>query len=363
MTRFGIEEEFSLLDEETFEPVPLGSAAIHALTGGTGIFPPASTGTVKKEFLNSQVEFASSAVQTLAEAEKQLRPCRMALADFARRHGAVSVGMGTAFGIGPAASVTPSDRYGEIARWLGRISDTHHVNGLHVHVEIPDAEARVRAMNAVRPWLPVLLALSANSPFADACDTGHASWRSIIMRRLPMFGSPPHFLDADHYHATVDRLVRVRVIPDVASVAWVARISARYPTVEVRVFDAQLSADDSLVLAALCRALVLTPPADGRVHDTDVVQTSLWSAARWGMDATIAHPVTADPVATRSATGLLLRTVAPALEESGDLAFVEEHLARILREGNGAERQRAAHHDAGIAGLRALVSAPQPAAA
>jgi carboxylate-amine ligase len=374
MTRFGIEEEFALLDEETLVPVPLGSAAIDALTGGTGTFacdgavPDESAGTVKKEFLASQLEFATPPMQTLAEAERQLRPFRQALSDFGRANGAVAVGTGTPFGVAPAGTVTPSDRYDLIARWLGRISDTHHVNGLHVHVEIPDAEARVRALNAVRPWLPVLLALSANSPFAEACDTGHASWRSIIMRRLPVYGSPPHFVDADHYQATVDRLLRAQVIPDAASVAWVARVSARYPTLELRVFDAQLSADDTLLLAALCRALVVTVQSDGgsadnRVHETDALQTSLWSAARWGMDAMLLHPVSAEPVAARSAIELLLQTIAPALEQSGDLAFVNEHLARLLREGNGAERQRRAHRDSGVAGLRTVVGAPQPAAA
>ncbi len=363
MTRFGIEEEFALLDEETLVPVPLGGAAIDALTSGTGTFPPGGAGTVKKEFLTSQVEFATSPVRTLAEAEMQLRLCRSALTDFARAHRAVAVGMGTPFGVGPAGTVTESARYGKIAHWLGLISDTHHVNGLHVHVEIPDAEARVRALNAVRPWLPVLLALSANSAFADARDTGHASWRSIIMRRLPLFGSPPRFIDAAHYHATVDRLVRAHVIPDVASVAWAARISARYPTLEFRVFDAQLCAEDTLLLAALCRALVHTAPAEGTLHDTDVIQASLWSAARWGMDAILMHPVSGEPIAARSAIGLLRRTTAPALEESGDLPFVNQHLARLFREGNGADRQRAAHRDSGIAGLRALVSAPQPAAA
>ncbi|GGD68081.1 carboxylate-amine ligase [Microbacterium murale] len=374
MTRFGIEEEFALLDEETLVPVPLGSAAIDALTGGTGTFPPGSTrpekctGAVKKEFLTSQVEFATSPVQTVAEAEKQLRSCRSALTDFARSNGAVAVGTGTPFGVGPTGTVNASDRYGEIAHWLGRISDTHHVNGLHVHVEVPDAEARVRALNAVRPWLPVLLALSANSPFADGCDTGHDSWRSIIMRRLPLFGAPPQFVDADHYHATVDRLIRAHIIPDAASVAWAARVSARYPTLELRVFDAQLSADDTLLLATLCRALVVTAladtaPPDSHVHDTDAVQTSLWSAARWGMDATLAHPATGEPLSARQAIESLRGTVAPALELSDDRAFVDEHLARILREGNGAERQRAAYRDSGVAGLRALVSAPQPAAA
>lgn len=363
MTRFGVEEEFVLLDEETLVPVPLGSAAIDALTGGAGILPSETAGTVKKEFLESQVEFATSPVQTLADAGQQLRSCRSALIDFARVHGAVAAGMGTPFGVGPPGTVSASERYGGIAHWLGRISDTHHVNGLHVHVEMPDTESRVRALNSVRPWLPVLLALSANSPFADDCDTGHASWRSIIMRRLPLFGAPPHFVDADHYHATVDRLIRAHVIPDAASVAWVTRVSARYPTLEVRVFDSQLCVVDTLVLAALCRALVVTSPVDAHVHDTDAIQTSLWSAARWGMDATLVHPVSAEPVEARSAIELLLQTTAPALDQSGDLAFVNEHLARLLREGNGAERQRRSHRDAGVAGLRALVSAPQPAAA
>ena len=360
MTRFGVEEEFALLDEETLIPVPLGGAAINALSGGTGAH---MSGTVKKEFLTSQVEFATSPVPTLAEAEKQLQPCRRSLSEFARQHGAVAVGMGTPFGIAPVGTVTRSERYGQIAHWLGRISDTHHVNGLHVHVEMPDDEARVRAMNGVRPWLPVLLALSANSPFAEACDTGHDSWRSIVMRRLPLFGSPPHFADADHYHSTVDRLIDAHVIPDVASVAWVARVSARYPTLELRVFDAQLSTADTLLLAALCRALIVTPPVSARVHDTDVVQTLLWSAARWGMDAVLVHPVSGEPIDARSAIELLLRVITPALEESGDLAFVNEHLARVLREGNGAQRQRTAHRSSGLAGLRALVSAPQPAAA
>lgn len=381
MTRFGIEEEFALLDEETLVPVPLGSAAMDALTGGAGTVASGnsvqekSAGTVKAEFLASQLEFATSPMHTLAEAGRQLRQCRLTLAEFARQRSSVAVGTGTPFGVGPTGSVTASERYGTIAHWLGRISETHHVNGMHVHVEIPDAEARVRALNAVRPWLPVLLALSANSPFADACDTGHASWRSIIMRRLPLFGSPPHFVDADHYQATVDRLVRGHVIPDAASVAWVARVSARYPTLELRVFDAQLTADDTLLLAALCRALVVTASADtapsdaapsdsrGPVHDTDDIQTSLWSAARWGMDATLAHPTTGEPVAATLTLQLLLRALTPALAESDDLAFVEEHISRILREGNGAERQRAAYRDSGVPGLRALVSAPQSAAA
>lgn len=346
MTRFGIEEEFQLLDEETLVPVPLGSAAYAAL--------PSGAGAVAEEFLTSQVEFATSPVATIAHAADELHAFRQALSVFAHRHRAVVIGSGTPFGRGPEASVSPSERYGTLAHWLGHIVDSHHADGLHVHVEVPDDEARVRALNAVRPWMPTLLALSGNSPYADGHDTGHHSWRSIIMRRFPLAGCPPCFHDVDDYRTAVDRLVAQRVIPDVASVSWALRISDTYPTVELRLFDAQLTVDDGLLLAALSRALVASAPTDSPAQDTDTVQFSMWAASREGLDATLVHPETDELVSARDVVALLLQTLAPVLEESGDLAFVQEHLARILRSGTGAERQRAAFAENGVAGLRGL---------
>lgn len=348
MTRFGIEEEFALLDEATLVPLPLGSAARKAL--------PSGSGEVAKEFLTSQIEFSTSPVKTLAAAEHELRAFREALDAFAREHGAVAIGTGTPFGVGPSASVSPSARYAMLAHRLGHIIDGHHVSGLHVHVEIPDDQTRVRTMNAVRPWLPVLLALSGNSPYADGHDTRYQSWRSIVMRRLPLAGCPPHFPDIDSYHATIDRLVEQGVILDVASVSWTARLSDRYPTLEFRVFDAQLTADDTLLLAALARALAMSPPGDGRWHDGDAIQASLWAASRDGLDATLMHPGTDTLIPAREAAELLLQTLEPTLADTGDLAFAQRHLHRILRSGNGAERQRAAYAEHGIAGLRSLHS-------
>lgn len=346
MTRFGMEEEFQLLDETTLVPVPLDSAAGAAL--------PSGAGAVTKEFLTSQIEFATSPVATIAQAGEQLRSFRRALSAFAQQHGGVVIGAGTPFGTGPAASVSPSERYDALARWLGHIVDGHHVTGLHVHVEVPDDEARVRALNAVRPWMPVLLALSANSPYADGHDTGHHSWRSIIMRRFPLAGCPPHFPDMDAYRTAIAHLVTQRVIPDVASVSWALRISDSYPTVELRLFDAQLTVDDALLLAALSRALVASAPVDTRPQDADTVQFSMWAAGREGLDATVVRPDTGEFIRARDAVELLLQSLAPVLDESGDLLFVREHLARILRTGTGAERQRAAFAADGIDGLRAL---------
>jgi len=348
VTRFGIEEEFQLLEENTLVPLPLGSAARRAL--------PSGVGTVGKEFLTSQVEFSTTPVLTLSAAREQLRAFRLALASFARDHGAVAIGSGTPFGIGPEASVSTSERYGTVARWLGHIVDEHHVNGLHLHVEVLDDEARVRALNAVRPWMPAVLAVAGNSPFADGRDTGHQSWRTVIMRRLPLTGCPPHFRDMGHYRATVDRLVTQHVIPDLASVCWAARLSETYPTVELRIFDAQLTTEDALLCAALGRALVESAvDMDVPMHDGDAVQASLWAAAREGLDATLVDPFSGDLIPARQAVSLLMQVITPALTASGDLAFAAAHLDRILEAGTGAQRQRDAYAEAGIPGLRALL--------
>jgi len=358
MTRFGIEEEFQLLDEDTLVPVPLGSSARAVL--------PSGAGTVTKEFLTSQVEFSTSPVRTLEAAENQLSAFRGALHAFAGRNQAVAAASGTPFGVGPAASVSESERYGTIARWLGHIADGHHANALHVHIEVPDADDRVRALNAVRPWMPTLLALSGNSPFADGRDTGHETWRTVLMRRFPLAGCPPHFDGIGHYRAAVNRLVAQRIIPDIASVCWSARLSETYPTVELRVFDAQLTIEDTLFFAALGRALVETALVDGTLidgatetdvaaHDGDTIQASIWAAARAGLDATLVHPTSGTLIPARDSARLLLRTVTPALTDSGDVEFVVGHLDRILHAGTGAQRQRAAYEKGGLRGLRELL--------
>ena len=353
MTRFGIEEEFQLLDEDTLVPVPLGSAACAVLPSGAD---PPGGGTVTKEFLTSQVEFSTSPVTTLDAAREELGAFRSALRAFAREHHTVAAGSGTPFGAGPAATVSTGERYETVAGWLGHIVDGHHVNALHVHVEVPGDEHRVRALNAVRPWMPTLLALSGNSPFADGTDTGHESWRTVIMRRFPLAGCPPHFRDMAHYRTVVDRLLAQRVIPDIASVCWAARLSARYPTVELRLFDAQLSTEETLLLAALSRALVdAAADADAPVYPDDDIQASLWAAARGGLDAMLVHPSTGALIAARDSVDLLVHTLTPALKASGDLAFVEEQLGRVLDAGTGAARQRAAYAEGGLPRLRELL--------
>ena len=311
-------------------------------------------GTFSSEFLTCQLEYATSPLNTLDEARTQLMLARAAAAEIAAGEDSILGPVGTPFGTGDG-HVSPSARYREIARWLADIAGGHHVCGCHVHVEIEGDEARVRALNRLRPWLPVLLALGGNAPFWHARITGFRSWRTVLMRRLPTMGCPPLFRDHEHYRRHLDQLIRLRASPDAASLAWAARLSDHYPTVETRVFDTQLDPEDTLLLVALTRAILTTEDLTVLPLDADLVDGALWMAAREGMNAALIDPVTGEVSSARMLLQDLLLLVGPQLEQAGDVAFVHDRIAFMRAEGTGAERQLAALRAGGVPGLAALV--------
>lgn len=345
MGRIGVEEEFVLLDPVTCAPVPLGNAARDALSDA-GL-----PGEVSAEFLTCQVEYATAPAATLADAGAQLRDFRRRLGAFAHEQGVIAAATGTPFARGEPTTVSPSARYAFIAEWLGHIAGGHQACGLHVHVEIPDAVDRLRALNAVRGWLPVLLAMSVNAPFRHGSDTGFGSWRTIMMRRLPTFGAPPAFADEADYAGHRDRLVRTGAAPDAASLAWGARISERYPTVEVRICDSQLDVDDTLLVAALMRGLLTADLPEWPALDTNDVNASLWLAARAGLDARLIDPRDGRVVGARELVEALVALAEPRLREHDDLDFVRERIRILPSEGTGADRQRAVLEAGGAAAL------------
>ncbi|WP_243228382.1 YbdK family carboxylate-amine ligase [Microbacterium sp. CIAB417] len=350
MTRFGVEEEYFFLDPDSLAPVPAAARAKRAL-GDAEI-----AGAFTSEFLTCQLEYATSPAQTLMQAREQITAARAAIAEFAREDGCALGPVGTPFGTGDA-HISPTTRYRDIARWLADIAGGHHVCGLHVHVEIDDPEDRVRALNRLRPWLPVLLALAGNSPFWHSRITGYRSWRTVLMRRLPTMGCPPLFRDHAHYRHHLEELIRVRAAPDAASLAWAARLSERFPTVEVRVFDSQLDPDDALLLAALTRAILTTEQDAGTTLDTDLIDATLWMAAREGLNAALIDPSTGEVSNARMLLQELMRLIEPQLERTGDTAFVRERIAHIRSAGTGAERQLAALRAGGVSGLARLLGA------
>lgn len=357
MARFGIEEEFLLLDEDSLVPVALAGEILRRIGDQD------STGRVTTEYLASQLECLTSPVSTAAEATAQLRELRTLIGTHAAAHAAIAAPVGTPFTTLRSPRISPSPHYDDVAARLAHLTREHEVNGLHVHVEVLDEDERVRALNRLRAWLPLLLALSANSPFANGIDSGFASWRSMLIRRLPSSWCPPRFHDADDYRARVGRLLALGTIGEATSLSWAVRLSERYPTVEARIADTQLSAEDAVLSALLCRAIALASDQRIATDDLDGIDASVWTASRSGMAARIIDPLSGEVTEAWTVAERLLTALGPVLQDLGDADEVHTGIERLRTHGTGAARQRAAHADGGTSALAILLRSGTASAA
>ena len=335
---YGIEEEFVLLDPVTLTAVDRGNEAIAALSAGDG-------GVVGKEFFPSQVEYASPVLHSVADGLDAVLGFRERLRAWAEAAGLVAAGTGTPFRTEPHSDISADARYAHIAGDIAGVTPDHQINGLHVHVAIPDREYGVRASNLLREWLPTLLALSSNSPFWHGADTGFASWRAIHSRRWTTYGVPPRFAGVADHDRTLLALDGVGATFDPGTINWNIRLSAHYPTIEVRVCDAQLDGRSSVALALLTRALVQASAsaAPRKAEQVDITDAALWHAARHGVRETLVHPETGALVTAAAALEALDAFTAPHLTDPREREIVDDLFARALRVGSGAEQQRAAH--------------------
>lgn len=346
---FGIEEEFALLDPHFLETVDLGDRAIRELSDAAG------EGVVVHEFFRSQVEYNSAVFDSAVDAGRAIRDFRRRLADWADHAGVVAAGSGTPFRTGLGVGVTGDTRYESIAADIGGLIPDHQINGLHIHVGISDPDEGIRISNALRPWLPALLALSADSPFWQGEDTRFESWRAIHGRRWTTHGIPPHFRDAGAYRSTVSSLLGVGATSDEGALNWTVRLSRRHPTVEVRICDAQLDADSAIGLAVLVRALAAS------IHDTTVLaepavglwDAALWHAARHGLTADLVDPASGGLLPAAQVVAKLRTAAAPGLHRLGDLDLADRFLRRVLSTGTGSTVQRRSRR-AGIPALAEL---------
>ncbi len=358
MTTIGVEEEYLLLDPDTGLPVPRGEKVREA----AGLGRLAADREVQHELLQAQVEVATPVCETLEEAAGHLLRLRQAVAVAAEEHGCRIAACGASpLRRGRPVAVTDEARYRAMVTKAPQLVAEQLVNGMHVHVAVPGREEGVQVLNRIRAWLPALTAMSANSPLWDGQDTGFASWRTVIFGRWPVSGMPPLFQDAADYDRRIERLLDAGLLADIGQVYWQARLSNRYPTVEVRCSDVQLGADEAVMLAGIIRALVKTAlaetAADAPVpdHAPELLRAAMWHAARHGLGATLVDPGGASRCAG-DVLHQLLRHIVPALEASGDTRQVTALTDRLLRNGTGAERQRAALADGGLRAVTDLIS-------
>jgi glutamate---cysteine ligase / carboxylate-amine ligase len=334
----GIEEEVMLLDPVTWMPASRSEEVLAALDPDVAAHTAAETH-------GSVVELATSPHATVGEATAQLAGLRGGLAGQLGPMGMVAAVAGTH----PLASwedteVSPGARYQFLYASMRELARREPTFALHVHVAVPDERAAIRAFNGLREELPLLLALSANSPFWQGRDSGLASARIPVFQVFPRTGTPRAFGSYEAYVEAVDVLIRCDAIPEPTFLWWDARLQPRLGTIEVRIMDAQTRVRDTAALAALVQCLVrreaLERTDDREPMSPEVLEENRFLASRDGMEAHFVDPAAGRclPVADKLAEAL--RTCAPHAEWLNcrrELASVS-----ALADHTGAQRQRAA---------------------
>ncbi|HWJ10959.1 MAG TPA: glutamate--cysteine ligase [Nocardioides sp.] len=346
----GVEEELLLVDPETRMASPrsqqvLKYAAEHGLPAGD----------LDHELFRHQLETRTPPVTTLADLREHIVNGRRAAANAATGAGLLTAACGATPLHSGEPRTTRDDRYLAMMETFGEVARPGGTCAMHVHVEVASDDEGVRVIDSLRPWLPVLLAISANSPFYRGRDTRYASWRAQAWAHWPSAGPTERFGDAETYHQVCRDLIASGAARDEGMLYFDARLSRTYPTVEVRVADVCTDPDDAVLVAALARALVQhgadsRDTADTGIWRTELVRAAQWRAARYGLAGRLLDPDTAAPTPARAVLEKLVATVGEQLGD--DLEVVRDGVGRVLAE-SGSVRQRAAYERNGgsIAGV------------
>ncbi|MGI5214529.1 carboxylate-amine ligase [Plantactinospora sp. CA-290183] len=338
----GIEEEFLLVD-------PATGAATPAIEAVLAEVPDELRGQVQRELQTSQIEIGTPPGLDLGGLRHSLGLLRTGLAEAADAAGVRVLAVGTGPVAGPVPPVVDNPRFHRMIERYRLLVPGPGVNGMHVHVGVADQEIAVQVLNHLRPWLPLLQAATANSPFYEGVDTGYASWRSVLWERWPSVAPTPWLESHAQYERSIQELIDSGMMLDEGMLYWYARLSSRYPTVEIRIGDVCPSLDDTILLAALARALVDTALTDihaGRPAlqvGHHLLTAAHWRAAHDGLEGLAVDPLGGG---LRPAWHLMRRLfdrLRPALERHGDLALVTSLLGRMHTRGTGAARQRAVY--------------------
>ncbi|MFV8049621.1 glutamate--cysteine ligase [Mycobacterium sp. 48b] len=337
----GVEEEFLLVDPQRGEPIARNKQ-VAACAAEHGV-------DLQLELTSCQVETTTDVMDTSGALRTELTRLRRIASEAAAANGAQLLAVGLPPTVPHKFPVTPTARYRRIAHRFGMIAHEQGICGCHVHVAVPSRPHAIYVSNWLRPWLHVLLALTANSAIYRNTDSGYASFRSVLWSRWPSSGPPPYFDSAAQYDEAVAMLERAGVALDDGMIYWDVRPSANFPTVEVRVSDVPATVAETVLVATLIRAGVMTAQ---RAHDDGEsvprladcqIRAAHWKAAHDGLDGDgIDLLGDQSTVPVRDLLNRFVETVRPALVALGDYEMVRGEIARIAAEGNGAMRQRRA---------------------
>ena len=336
---FGVEEEYFVVDGETKSLRKKASPAFLAeLKRAIGPI-------VTREMLQSQLEIATKPAHTMQEAYDEMRHLRRSIGEIAAEHGLAYFAAGTH----PTAAwsggqQTQKIRYDGLMQDFQMLGERNLLCGMHVHVQLPDADRRVDVMRRMVPYIPLFIALSTSSPFWRSRSTGLMGYRLAAYDELPRTGLPPAFASQAHYDTYIAALVGADVIPDSSFTWWAARPSLKHPTLELRIADCCTLVEDGVAIASLYRALVKrlvdrpTPPVAVDAARYALIEENKWRAQRYGLDCEMVDPFSLEPIDTRTMIARLVEDVMPEAETLECASSVRSTLG-ILSRGTSADRQ------------------------
>ena len=331
----GIEEELMILDAETLGLVN----AIEAL------LEPSPRGEIKPELMESVLEISTDPCADMAEAGSQLRALRRQVSQTATAKAMAIGSAGThPFAMWEDQRIVARPRYRDLISALRFVARQELIFGMHVHVGVDDPDKAIHVANGMRVHLPVLLGLSANSPFWRADPTGMASTRTPIFRAFPRVGIPPTYVDWEDYERRIEFMIGARVIEDYTYLWHDVRPHPMFGTVEIRVMDSQTHIEHSLGLAALVQALVkeLSEHFDSgqtlSSYPFEMLDENKWLAARHGLEGELVDLPGSDRITTRALARRLLDRMREHAQDLGSVSELEA-VNDLLDRGNGAARQ------------------------
>jgi carboxylate-amine ligase len=338
----GIEEELMIVDASSLELVNAIEALLEDARQDASDDNP---GDIKPELMESVLEIATRPAANTAEAGVQLRALRRQVRDAAGQRGYTIGSAGThPFALWEDQRIASRLRYRELVNALRFVARQELIFGLHVHVGVDDPDKAIHVANGMRVHLPILLALSANSPFWRGDTTGLASTRLPIFRQFPRVGVPPSYRDWADYERQIEFMMSSGVMEDYTYLWYDVRPHPKLGTVEIRACDAQTRVEHTLGLAALIQAMVkeLSEHFESGQHlgeyPWQMLDENRWLAARHGLDGELVDLPSNERVATKALAQRLvdrLREHAQDLGSAAELDGIDDLLAR----GNGAKRQ------------------------
>jgi glutamate---cysteine ligase / carboxylate-amine ligase len=337
----GVEEEYMLLDNESFDLVQHVDTVLSAAQNGE------LTDRIGPELMQSVVEISTPVCKGVAEVDAELRKLRGLVSGIAGERGMRVGSAGThPFSLFERQRITARDRYRNLVDQLQYVARRELIFGLHIHVAVDDPEKAIKVTSALLLHLPDFLALSANSPFWRGEATGLASSRQMVFAAFPRSGPPPRFRDYADYAEVVGQLEKTGCIADYTHIWWDIRLHPRFGTIEVRVMDAVTRVEETVALTAYVQALVkhyaerFDSGAELPSFHRILISENKWLGARYGLEAPVMDLATGrrNRVPVAQLIRRTLRDLEPHARELGAERELEG-IKDILAKGNGADRQ------------------------